>query len=259
MRFVKIVLVLLVFASCKTNKVITDSGSVKNLSAKKIVKNHLSNDFNAQTLDSKIRVQYSNQVGSEKKRHSFTVRMRMKKDSVIWFRGKKSVVSVFKMKITPESFSFYSLIDKVYFEGDFSQLKKVLGVEISFSQLQNLLIGKSIFDMKGKRFQTEIKDASYQLTPKVQEKLFDVFFKINPDHFRLNQLYLVNEEKNQRLRIDYQDYTKLEGDIVPVRMMIDASQGDRYTYINMKYSSLTLNKPVSVPYKIPSGYKRIDL
>mgnify|MGYP003668624023 FL=1 len=259
MRYVKYLsILLLVLSACKTNKIVTDSTSIKEIPSRKIVKNHLANRFNANTLDSKIRVQYTNHRGDQRKRHSFTVRMRIKKDSVIWMRGSK-LVTAFKIKITPNSFSYYSPLSKEYFEGDFALLKRVLGVEVNFSQLQDLLVGKSIFDMKGKRFQSEIEGGSYKLTPKTQEKLFNVFFKINPSHYKLNQLYLVNEEKNQSLKIDYYGYTKLEEDYIPTKVRINAMEGERYTYIDMRYSSLTLNKPVNVSYKVPSGYKRIEL
>lgn len=259
MKYVKYLsILLLVLSACKTNKIVTDTTAIKEIPSRKIVKNHLANRFNASTLDSKIRVQYTNYRGDQRKRHSFTVRMRIKKDSVIWMRGSK-LVTAFKIKITPNSFSYYSPLSKEYFEGDFALLKRVLGVEVNFSQLQDLLVGKSIFEMKGKRFQSEIEGKSYKLTPKTQEKLFNVFFKINQSHYKLNQLYLVNEEKNQSLRIDYNGYTELEGDYIPIKVIILAKEGERYTNINMSYSSLTLNKPVNVSYKVPSGYKRIEL
>ena len=129
----------------------------------------------------------------------------------------------------------------------------------AFGQLQDLLIGNSIFEMKGKRFSSEIADNSYKLTPKVQEKLFDVFFKINPKHYKLDQLFLSNDSKDQTLRIDYKKYSKLQKDIIPIRMMINAAEGEYYTWIDMEYRSLKLNEPINVRYRIPSGYKRIDL
>lgn len=258
MRIITYVIVLLmVFSSCKTNKVIVEKSSLKTMSSKRIVKRHLENSFRANTLDSKIKVRYTNHRGSIRKRHEFTVRLRMKKDSLIWMKGSK-VVTAFKIQITPNSFSFYSPISKEYFEGDFSLLKKILGVDLTFVQLQDLLIGKSIFDMKGKRFDSEISENSYKLTPKVQEQLFDVFFKINPDHYKLDQLYLSNEEKDQSLRIDYQKYARLKKDIIPTKMMINAAEGDYYTWIDLEYRSLKLNEPINVRYRIPDGYKRID-
>ena len=260
MRFLKYILILsLFFTACKTKQVVVETANVKSIPSRKIVKKHLENAFLANTLDSKIKVRYTNNRGDQRKRHEFTVRLRMKKDSVIWMKGTK-VVTAFKVKITPDSFSYYSPLSKEYFEGDFSLLEKMLGVQITFSQLQDLLVGKSIFEMKGKRFSSEVVDNSYRLTPKTQAKLFDVFFKINPNHFKLDQMFLENSKKDQTLRIDYKAYSKLEGEYIPVKMMINATEGeDRYTWIDLTYRSLTLNKPVKLHYRIPSGYKRIEI
>lgn len=255
-----LLIVLFVATACKSNKVAVEtSTNLKKLPARKIVKKHLATTFEANTLDSKIKVRYTNNRGSLRKRHQFTVRLRMKKDSVIWMRGNKAL-TVFKIKITPDSFSFYSPISKEYFEGDFSLLERLLGVQLSFGQLQDLLVGKSIFEMKGKRFTSEVADNSYKLTPKVQEKLFDVFFKVNSKHFKLNQMFLENEEKAQTLRIDYERYAELKGDLIPTKMMINATEGeDAYTWIDMEYRSLRINEPIKLPFRIPSGYKRIEL
>ena len=253
-------LVILIFlvSACKTNKTVVDASNVKKMNARKIVKNHLKTQFEANTLESKIKVRYTNYRG-QKKRHQFTVRLRMIKDSVIWMRGNKAI-TVFKLKITPNSFSYYSPLSKEYFEGDFSLLEKILGVSMNFEQVQNLLLGKSVFEMKGKRFNSEIADDSYKLTPKTQEDLFKVFFKVNPDHFRLDQMFLEHQKKDQTLRIDYKAYTKVDNDYIPKKMMINATEAeDAYTWIDLEYRSLKLNEPVRINYKIPSGYKRIEL
>ena len=200
-------------SACKTNKTVVDASNVKKMNARKIVKNHLKTKFEAKTLESKIKVRYTNYRGL-RKRHQFTVRLRMIKDSVIWMRGNKAI-TVFKLKITPNSFSYYSPLSKEYFEGDFSLLEKILGVQLNFEQIQNLLLGKSVFEMKGKRFSSEIAENSYKLTPKTQEDLFKVFFKVNPNHFRLDQMFLEHQKKDQTLRIDYNGYLKVDNDLIP--------------------------------------------
>lgn len=246
-------------SACKTNKTVVDVSNVKKMNARKVVKNHLKTEFEANTLESKIKVRYTNNRGGLRKRHQFTVRLRMIKDSVIWMRGNKAI-TVFKLKITPDSFSYYSPLSKEYFEGDYSLLEKILGVRLNFEQVQNLLLGKSVFDMKGKRFSSEIAENSYKLTPKTQEDLFEVFFKVNPDHFRLDQMFLERKEKDQTLRVDYQAYSKVDNDFIPRKMMINATEAeDAYTWIDLEYRSLKLNEPVRISYKIPSGYKRIEL
>ena len=259
MKFFKYIIILAFFVSaCKTNKIVVESGKLKKIGARKIAKKHAENTFSANTLDSKIKVRYTNYRGDRKKRLQFTVRLRMKKDSIIWMKGTK-VVTAFKIKITPNSFSYYSPVEKEYFEGDYELLERILGVQVTFEQLQNLLVGRSIIEMKGKRFNSEIDGNSYKLIPKSQQALFDVFFKINPKHFRLDQMYLTKTGTDRRLRIDYEKYTKSEDNFIPLKTTINAYEGERYTWVEMNTKSLVLNKPVNVRFKIPSGYKRIEL
>jgi len=258
-EFKYLVVLMLLVSACKSNKIAVDASNIKKMNARKVVKNHLQTQFEANTLESKIKVRYTNNRGSLRKRHQFTVRLRMIKDSVIWMRGNKAI-TVFKLKITPNSFSYYSPLSKEYFEGDFSLLEKILGVRLNFEQVQDLLLGKSVFEMKGRRFSSEIAENSYKLTPKTQEELFNVFFKVNPDHFRLDQMFLEHQKKDQTLRIDYKAYSKMENDFIPRKMMINATEGeDAYTWIDLEYRSLKLNEPIRINYKIPSGYKRIEL
>ena len=128
--FKYIIVILFLATACKSNKAVIETTELKSMSSRKIVKKHLENEFVANTLDSKIKVRYTNRRGSIRKRHEFTVRLRMKRDSLIWMKGSK-VVTAFKIQITPDSFSFYSPVSKEYFEGDFSLLKKILIIKHS--------------------------------------------------------------------------------------------------------------------------------
>ena len=260
MRSLKYLLILTLFiTSCKSNKTVVESGEIKKISSRKIVKKHLENEFSARTLEGKLKVKYINKRASKKKKqHSFTVRLRIVKDSIIWIRGNKAL-TVFKMKITPDAFSFYSPVSKEYFEGDFTALERILGVPLDFDQIQNLLLGKSVFEMRKNGFNSEIVEKSYKLIPKTQEELFHVFFKVNPEHFKLDQMLLESQEKEQSLQIDYTTYSKEQEDYIPMKMAINANGGESYTTIDIEYRSLKLNEPVRVSYRIPSGYKRIEL
>lgn len=253
------ILLVLIFSSCATTKSTTkEVGEIKKMSARKVVKKHLENVFEAKTVDSKIKVTYASTEEGKRKRHTFTVRLRMQKDSVIWIKGNK-VITVFKARITPNSFSFYAPQSKVYFEGDYRMLYNMLGVEINFSQLQNMLTGQSIFEMKGKRYKASIEGDAYKLTPKTQKELFDVFFRINPRHFKLNQLYIKNEKKKQSLRVDYNEYKQFDKTRVPVKMTINAIEDLKYTFLNLDYKSVIINKPINIRYRVPKNYKRITI
>ena len=254
-----LVIVALVFSSCKSNKSIVNKSVVKSISANKIIKRHNATSFDAETLDAKLRVSYSDTKKGKRTRYTFTVRLRMQKDSVIWMKGTYKILSAFRIKITPTKFSYYSPIEKRYFEGDYSLLEKMLGTKVTFTQLQNLLLGQSILDLKDQKYLAEVEGRAHKLTPKKQRNLYNIFFLFNPQNFKLQKQLLEVDETKQRLRIDYDNYVSLENQLIPRKIVLNSYKGEDYTFIDISFRSLTINKEISTPYSIPEGYKSIEL
>ncbi len=256
MKFTKYILIfLIVFASCKSSKTVTDTSlGLKKIAAKKLAKKHVANHFDRKTVDAKLKIGFKN----KKQDVDFSVKMRIKKDEVIWLKGSK-IITVFKAKITPNKVSFYSPYMKNYIEGDFSILKKILGTEINFQQLQNMLLGQALFDLKSEKHIANVDEKAYILSPKKQSEVFKLFYWLNPNHFKLNQQSLVNETKNQRLDIIYPAYKKTNNTLFPQSIKIKAKDAKTFTNINMVVRSVEFDKEISTPFKIPTGYKEIKL
>lgn len=244
---------LLIFTSCKSKKNIVDEGTgAKNLSARKVARNHIQANFNKKTVDARLKVHFKN----EKQNRSISVRMKIKKDEVIWLKG-TYLITLFKAKITRKKVSFYSPYQRSYFEGDFSMLKRLLGTEINFEQLQNMLFGQALLNVKSQKQDINFVEKSYQLSPKTQSDLFDIFFQINPQHFKLNKQFLVNSVKNKRLDITYPKYIKEKEVLFPERIIINARDKNKSTLLDIMVRSVTFNQKISMPFKIPLGYKEI--
>jgi hypothetical protein len=252
-------LFLILISSCKSKKnlVRVNPKEVKKISAKKIIKKHNTLSFDAKILNAKLKVGYADYSNGKRNKINFTVNLRVLKDSVIWMKGSK-IISAFRVKITPTSFSYYSLIDKKYFEGDFSLLEKILGANVTFKQVQSLLLGETVLDLKKQKFISEVDDANYKLTPKKQHELYRVFFLFDPNNYSLKK-QLLRTDNNKALDIDYKSYRLIEKQLVPKKIMINVSQPEHSTTIMIDFKSVTLNKQISTPYKIPSSYKPIKL
>jgi len=253
-------LFLIVLSSCKSKKTLVDLNTpvLKKISAKKIIKKHNALSFDAKSLEAKLKVGYSDYKNGKRNKINFTVNLRVLKDSVIWMKGSK-VISAFRVKITPSSFSYYSLIDKKYFQGDFSLLEKILGAKVTFSQVQNLLLGETILDLKKQKFISEIDDVTYKLTPRVQNELYRIIFLFDPKSFALKKQILNTHKNNKALDIDYKSNRLIENQLVPKKIMINVTQPEHFTTINIDFKTVTLNKQFSTPYRIPSSYKPIKL
>lgn len=255
MKLLKIIpFFILVCFSCKSKNNMIDANAIaKNMSAKKIARKHNAANFNKESLDSKLKVNFNN--GNTKQ--SLSVQLKMKKDEVIYLRGTK-LITVFKAKITPTSVSYYSPIAKHYFEGDFSMIKELLGVEINFEQLQNLFLGQSFENLLDEKQNVSIVANSYILSPEIQNALYDIFFSINPSHFKLNNQRIVNQEKNLSLDIFYPSYNVVENIILPSKINVVAKNSKRTTTIDLEYRSVEFNTDIFMSFKIPNGYKRLD-
>lgn len=254
MRFFKYILfITIALTACKSSKkMIDDNAIAKSMSAKKVAKKHVAVNFDKKTVDAKLKVNFDNQKTSQ----SLSVSMKMIKDEVIWLKGTK-FITVFKAEITPTSVRYYSSFFKNSFEGDFSMIEELLGVEINFEQLQNLFLGQALQNVSNEDQNVTIVNNNYVLAPEVQNALFDIFYTINPAHFKLDNQYLVNGEKNLRLDVSYPSYNLINDELFPSAIKIMAKDEKRITKIDLDYKEVEFDVPVDMSFKIPSGYKKL--
>lgn len=225
----------------------------KDISSKKVAKRHVAAEFDKKTVDAKVKVDFDNQ----KTKQSITVQLKMIKDEVIYLKGTK-FITVFKAKITPTTVSYYSPLAKNYFSGDFSMIKELLGVEINFEQLQNLFLGQSLANLKDDKFNVEIVNNSYVLSPEEQNKLFTIFYAINPSHYKLDKQFLIDADKKMRLDIIYPSYNLKDKTVFPSQINIIAKNEKRTTNIDLEYKSVDFNTEIYMSFDIPNGYKRLE-
>lgn len=222
-------------------------------SARRVAKKHLEANFDRKSIDAKLKVTFDNGKTNQK----FSVTLKIDKDKVIWIKGTK-LITVFKAKITPTSVSYYSPLAKNYFEGNFSLIENLLGVAINFEQLQNLFLGQALLNLKKEKQQLTIVGNKYVLHPINQSDLFDIFFTINPSHFKLDNQYLINDEKKMRLDIRYNGYQLLQNTVFPATIQVLTKFEKSTTKIDLSYKSVVFDVPIYMNFQIPKGYKKIN-
>jgi len=243
------------FTSCKSHKNLINTAAIaKKATAKKIARKHVAANFNKKNIEAKFKATYKD----AKNQLRFSVQMKLIKDKVIWLKGTK-FVTLFKAKITPTSVSYYSPIKKNYFEGDFSMLKKILGVAINFEQLQNLLLGQAVNNPKKEKQEIVIENNLYVLSPKNQQALFKLFFYVNPTHYKLEKQVVLGTSKTEQLTVLYPKYSIKNKIIFPDKIIVKAQKGNKHTQIDLNTKSVFFDKKPSIIFKIPSTYKPIKL
>jgi len=246
------ILFLFVFFGCKSTKTIVANGELNSrLTARQLIKQTEKVESDFKTLVGKMKIEYIEKNKSE----GTTVSLRIEKDKTIWM----SKLGLVKALITPTRVAFYNKLDNTYFDGDFTYLSNLLGTELDFQKVQNMLLGQSMFALNDKDYEIDVFDQSYQLKPKKQRDLFELFLMFNPSHFKMDSQQIAQPKKRRILQIDYLSYQKVDNLTLPSETKIFAIENEDQLVINLELKSVDLNEDVRFPFSIPSGYKKIEL
>lgn len=238
--------------SCKSSKLLLDGKVNENLSARTIIRNHYKNQLDFKTLSGRMKIDFTDGDIA----HSFNVSIRMEKDKAIWISAPLGVVKAF---ITPTRVSFYNKLQNEYFDGDFAYLSNLLGTELDFKKVQNLLLGEALFDLREGKYDAMTNGSTYELKPQQARELMKTFYLIEPTNFKVATQQLSQPLKKRLLEVRYKDYQKKEKYILPNEIGITTIATDQRNIIALAYRNIELNRPLNFPYEIPSGYDEILL
>jgi len=237
--------------SCKTSKnVVVSENFNKKLSAKQIIREHSKKEAKFKTMQSRVKLEYNEGQRSQ----SHQINFRIKKNEIIWI---SATLGVLRVKITPGKVSFYNKLDKTYFDGDFSLISDLLGTNLDFYNVQNILLGDAVFTLSDEKFHDDFHEKSYVLSPKNQKKLYEIFYLLNPKHFKMDSQQLAQPQEHRMLQIDYEGYQEVSNQLIPKTIKVIAVQGNDEMSMNLEFKSVVFNTELRFPFRIPNGFEQI--
>lgn len=252
-RSLIILTLFMVFAfGCKSAKTISSGEANYKLSTKQLIKENTKQNPNFNTLQSRLKIT----LIQNGKTQAHTVNFRAKKDEFLWINATFSVI---RALVTPERVSFYNKLDNTYFDGDYKYLSDLLGTELDFQKVQNLLLGEAIFNLKNGDYKASVNEGSYVLQPKNQRELFEIFFLLDPTHFKVKSQQISQPKEFRHLQIDYVSHQQVEKQILPENIKVIAVEANEEIILNLELKNVSLNEDLRFPFKIPSGFKEIKL
>ena len=255
MKKIAFLLVFSILASCGGTKKTTSNVTTEDIATARLIENHYGNSFDFTTLVARTRVRYQD----KKSRQTVTVNIRMEKDKKIWMSASILGITGAKALITPEKISFYEKINRRYFEGDFSFLSQYFGVQMDFEQLQRLLIGQTVYNLRDGNYQVDQVEGLYKITPKKQLDILNLFFYMEPQDSLIKKQQVTQPKDNLSLDVNYITHQQVKGKSFPKNIAIEVLENTDQTNIDIEYRSVETDVPVRFPFSIPSGYKKIAL
>ncbi|SHG78996.1 DUF4292 domain-containing protein [Winogradskyella jejuensis] len=255
-KYTQLIIIFAIMIStigCKSSKAIAAAGEANpRLSAKQVVRAHQKNEIAFKTMQAKAKIN----ITQDEKTQGTTFNLRIKKDEVIWL---SAPLGLARMMITPNKVQFYNKTDNTYFDGSYQLLSDFVGFDLDFAKVQNILMGQAIYDLQSQAHKVDIQDNSYVLQPKRQDPMLEVFYLLNASHYKLDSLQLAQSVKRRILQVDYKSYQDIDKNVIPKEIKIIAVEDTDEALIDMEIKSVSLNEEVRFPFRIPSGYKEIEL
>lgn len=240
---------IVIFSSCKRQKITksAEDDSLSKLAVKEI-------DYKYFT--SKARVNYNDGSSSM----GFTVNIRMQKDSVIWFSASPALgIEAARAMITPDSVRILNRLNNTYQAYNIDYLKKTFNVNLSFSNLQNMLMGNLVVPKaKGDKVnEAEIPACVILLQEKETINLSNY---INTESHKVTKLRINETGTMNNLTVDYSDFKELGEFIFPYENIINASvQGkekNQNIEIKIQHNKAEIsNEPLNFAFNVPSKFE----
>lgn len=249
-----IALISIVLVSCKATKGIKDAGKSAKINTEKIISNHYAKNSEFNTLKASLKVL----LRTAEKEENITVNVRLLKDQKIWFSIGKMGITGAKILITPTTVKYYHKIEKTYFDGDFSLISNWLGTDLSFQQLQAVLLGETMFPLEPTRYNSEVLENGYLLSPEQHDESFEHYVTINPSNFKVKSQEIAQPEIFRVLNIEYDSYQAISQQLLPLVTHLSLVDKTSETQVEVTHKNISLNQDLRYPFRIPNNYKEIS-
>lgn len=260
---------LMVLGSCKQQKKLTQAPVKCNLdykNARTLTTQLKANEFSFEKLNAKLNVD----AMIDSSANSFSISLRIRKDSIIWMSISKLGIEGARVFITKDSVKFFNRMDNTYFKGDFTYISKLLNTPLDFEILQSLLVGNSVtFYNEEEKLKPGIVDCHYLLGTIRKYKLRRVMEKgkelkesaqsiyMLPETFKIARILFYEFNPERVFDAHYSDFTTLDSaQLFPLKMNYSIKTQKNIS-IDIMYAKPRLNEEQSFPFKIPDNYEQV--
>jgi len=234
--------------SCKTTGTIFGN-KIKSLSVEELNREISNNRISYQTFSSKSKIDVNGPGLSQ----SVNAQIDMVKDTMIGVSLRLFGVEGARILITPDSVKLLDRLNQTYLAKGYSYIKEQFALDISFTDLQNLIAGNPVF-YDSTALSPGVADDKYVLFS--QSAVYKNTVWLSPD-FSLNRMFIEDLQQDRNVTLTYSQFDKIEGKpFAFIRSILIDAQGDFAA--NIEFSKVTLNEPVDFTFTVNPKYTRLE-
>ena len=168
------------------------------------------------------------------------------------------LVPLFKGLLTKNEVLFYEKLNRSFYRGNYDYISSLLNYDFNLESVQNLILGNPINDFNKRRLTQKKGQTKYVLSSYDRKKKLDYTYTIDPLSFALIQQKISSVNGNYFM-VNYSNFKEVKGVKFPQTIQIYSLNNKKKVEIVMKNKLTKVNDNVSFPFKIPNGYKKINM
>jgi len=254
-RGLAVILLLSTLSACKSKKIIADNAvgekktSIANSKALADIQAH---QLSFKTFSAKAK----SALSLNKDYYDASLNIRIKNNQAIWI----SITTVLNIEaarvlITPDRFKMMNRLNGTFVDQPFSFIHRFSSPEITFADLQALILGNLISQAYRYTQTAEQNTVGYALDG--QSPTLNFHVQTNQDYKPTNYVLKLTEGR-QRIRADYTEFTAFQNQQLAKNVLINTISQKLTMDMQIKYSQIVLNEAIETPFSIPTKYKEIN-
>src|SRR5690606_39268503 len=128
------------------------------------------------------------------------------------------MVNVAKVYITPNLVSYYEIVKGTHYDGNFELLESIIGTPITYEQVENILLGKSIYAITD-GFDLYENSSQYILEKKIDNFLLSIILndagELLKEQIHLNDMIYAD--------LDYTSFQNVRGVFFPKQWQLTSN------------------------------------
>lgn len=255
-----LLVLLLVFSSCKTKKFATGSGVARRTDsialsneAYGIIKKSRENKLDYDWFSTRVKVEYNDENLSQ----DFTAVVRMCRDSLLWIslQGPFGIEGG-RILVTRDSIFVVNKLSNEYLRQPISYLTKVMPIQTSLPQLQDFIMGYYLLFTHAVPNYRGMEDSLHNIRAESAEFKYDS--KLYPLNCTLAKSVLTDKMLNQQMSLTFAGYTQEQGKPFSNERNIDILKGNKKVSLSLFFTKIKINEVLSFPFDINPAMREVD-
>lgn len=204
--------------------------------------------FQFETISIQARASYKEGETNQ----SFSMNIRMMKDSLIWISVTGLGFEVARALFNKDSVYVLDRFNRVYYAYGKNQAHQLIGIQVELMQLQAILLGNAPFPWKS--YKLHMADSSSSTIELTQEEIYNKL-SVNTLN-RIASSFIQNIKSKEEMSIDYSQHTKVDKMYLPYSSRIEVITENSRPVLTLSYEKVTLGQTNEFPFSIPPNYKK---